>query len=468
VDLMEGLPRAARDRRDWNNALLYSVQSPPLVLGDLVIPPMSISSYTNQRAGPPGWIRAFDVRTGRRRWTFHTVPLPGEFGNDTWENGSWAEAGKVNPWPPLSADEELGYIYAPVATALPDHYGGHRPGDNLFADSLVCLDARTGKRVWHFQMVHHGLWDYDPPAAPNLLEIVVNGRRIKAVAQVTKQGFVFTFDRVTGAPVWPIVERHVAPSLVAGEASAPTQPIPRRPAPFEYQGVTEDDLVDFTPAIRAEALSAVEGFTLGALYTPPTLEGTIQRPGIDGGANWTGAAVDPESGVLYVPSRNAYSVVQLRRPGPGDGAATLDYIHAIGARTPRMASGLPLLKPPYSRVTAIDMNTGEHLWMRPLGDGGRYRGHPALRGVRRGALGGDPRPAPLVTKTMLVLALAGGGRNDGPRLVAYDTRSGRELGWTALPAPALGAPMTYLVGGRQFIAVTVMGDPPELIAYALP
>ena len=303
VDLMEGLPHAKRGSRDWLNALTYSVQSPPIVVRNTVIVPASISSFNINKEQIPGWTRGWDVRTGKLKWTFHTVPRPGEFGNETWEDDSWAYTGKVSGWTIYSADEELGYVYLPLNTAAPDYYGGHRLGDGLFGESLVCLDVETGKRVWHYQFVHHGLWDYDPPAAPNLLDVTVNGQRIRAVAQVTKQGFVFTFDRVTGRPIWPIEERPVPPSDVPGERAARTQPFPTKPAPFEYQGFTEDSLVDFTPEIRAMAREAVKGFRMGPLYTPPSLgtangnRGTLASPAAGGGANWSGAAVDPETGI---------------------------------------------------------------------------------------------------------------------------------------------------------------------------
>ena len=257
----------------------------------------------------------------------------------------------------MSADEELGYLYLPTNTAAPDYYGGHRLGDNLFAESLVCLDVETGERVWHFQMVHHGLWDYDNPAAPNLLDITVDGRHIKAVAQITKQGFTYTFDRVTGEPVWPIEERPVPPTTMPGEVASPTQPFPTKPPPFEDQGATIDDLVDFTAEIKQMAIEAVKPYKLGPLFTPQSLQGTLQRPGAGGGGSWSGAAVDPETGLLYVPSRNAMTVKHYSEPDPGEDA-TLRWIEARGQGTspPRMPQGLPLFKPPYSRLTAIDMN----------------------------------------------------------------------------------------------------------------
>ncbi len=472
LDLMRDIPRATRGDRDWLNALLYSVQSPPIVVGDTVITPMSISSYNISREAPPGWMRGFDTRSGRTKWTFHTIPQGDEFGNDTWGGDSWRVTGKVGVWSLMSADEELGLLYLPTNTAAPDYYGGHRPGANLFAESVVALDLETGDRVWHFQAVHHGLWDYDFPAAPSLVDIEVDGRPIKALAQVSKQGFMYVFDRVTGEPVWPIEERPVPTDTdIPGELVWPTQPFPTRPAPFEYQGATIDDLVDFTPEIRQIAVEAVEGFRLGPLFTPQSLTGTIQRPSTGGGANWSGAGVDPETGLLYVPSVNAFSVRNYRDPEPGEGA-TLNIIENRGAgtRQPTMPRGLPLFKPPYSRMTAIDLNTGEHTWMQPMGDGDRIRNHPLLRDLNLPAVGGDSsRAGPLVTKTLLIYALTTGGTTGGPRLVALDKATGEVLASVDLPRGAIGTPMTYQLDGRQYIALTVGGSPvPELVALALP
>ena len=405
------------------------------------------------------------------RWTFQTIPTKGEFGSDTWADGSNEYAGKVTVWTMMSADEELGHVYLPTNTTAPDYYGAHRLGDNLFAESVVALDINTGKRVWHFQTVHHGLWDYDNPAAPNLLDITVNGTRIKALAQITKQGYVYTFDRVTGKPVWPIDEKPVPPSDVPGEKASPTQPIPSKPAPFEYQGSNANDLADFTPEIRAMAEKAIQGFRTGPLFTPPSLEGTISRPGTTGGANWGGAAVDPTTGMIYIPSRNAHAVLRLARP-----EASLDsnllYMQTPG-RNPTMPEGLPLFKPPYSRMTAIDMNSGNHAWMVPTGTGERFRNHPRLKGLNLPALGGDSTfSGPLLTRTLLIFALTTGGSKGGPRLVAYDKASGQELASADLPGAAIGTPMTYLLDGKQYIAITVQGrtstDIPELSALNLP
>ena len=471
VDLMAGLPRASRGTRDYLNALTYSVQSPPIVVGDVVITPASISSLVVQKEQIPGWVRGHDARTGRLLWTFHTVPQPGEPAHDTWNGDSWRDAGKVTVWTAMSADAELGYVYLPTNTTAPDFYGGHRPGDNRHAESLVCLEAKTGRLVWGFQTVHHGLWDYDNPAAPNLIDITVSGAPVKAVAQITKQGFVYTFNRVTGVPIWPIEERPVPASEVPGERASQTQPMPTKPAPYEYQGVSIDDLADFTPEIHAHAVEAIKGFRHGPLFTPPSLQGTINRPGSVGGANWGGAAVDPETGMLYVPSRNGFSVTTLAAP---DAAlkSNLQFMQVSG-RSPRMPDGLPLFKPPYSRITAIDMHSGEHRWMVPAGTGERTRNLPALRALTLPPLGGDSTfSGPLLTKTLLFYALTSGGTAGGPRLVGYDKATGVERGSADLPGVAIGTPMTYQIGGRQYIALTVQGaartDPPQLVALALP
>lgn len=474
VDLTEGVPRANRDDRDYLNALLYSCASPPIVVGDTIITGQSIADKRISKEAVPGWVRAWDVETGEHKWDFHTIPLEGEFGNETWEADSWQYSGNTNVWTQMSADPELGYVYLPIGTPTNDFYGGHRLGDNLFAESLVCVNAETGERVWHFQTVHHGLWDYDLPAAPNLLDITVDGRDIKAVAQITKQGFVFVFDRVTGEPVWPIEEREVPPSDIPGEVASPTQPFPTKPAPFEYQGVSADDVIDFTPELKKLAQEELKQYKIGPLFTPPSLPqpggtvATIQRPGLGGGANWEGAAVDPETGILYVTSANAYSVMHMWEPDPKQGGS-LRYTHGGRGPYPRGPEGLPLFKPPYSRITAIDLNTGEHVWMAPLGNGDHIRQHPLLKDLDLPPLGGDGRGAPLLTKTLLIVPTQPGGRgSDAGQLTAFNKTTGAVVGVVDLPASAIGAPMTYEQDGRQYIAVTVSTSPPELLALALP
>ncbi|MYD88652.1 MAG: PQQ-binding-like beta-propeller repeat protein [Acidobacteria bacterium] len=476
ISLEEGIPRA----RDNPSRLPPPSRSPPLVVGDTIIVGSSVHDYLLRRENAPGFARAYDARTGRHKWDFHTVPQSAdEFGSETWLNEAWRYSGNTNVWGNIAADPELGYVYLPTSTPTSDYYGGHRIGDNLFAESLICVDLETGQRVWHFQMVHHGVWDYDNPTGPNLLDVTVDGRRVKALAQVTKQGFVYTFDRVTGEPIWPIEERSVATDTdLEGEVLSPTQPFPTRPAPFEYQGASIDALIDFTPEVRQMALEAVEGFRLGPLYTPLSLNGTIFRPSAGGGASWGGGAVDPETGVIYIPSRNAQSVMRFREPEPGEDS-NLRYVLSRGGaafleggnprRTPVMPQGLPLWKPPYSRMTAIDMNTGEHLWMTPLGNGDRVRNHPLLRDLDLPPLGGDSgRNGPLVTKTLLLYTLTAGGAGDGPQLVAYDKATGEALAAVDLPGGAIGTPMTYKLDGRQYIALTVGGEAPSLVAFRLP
>jgi quinoprotein glucose dehydrogenase len=487
VDAMVGLPRAVREDRDYLNALLYGIHSPPLVVRDKVIHGSQVADRRITKEAVPGWVRAWDVRTGEHTWDFHTVPdSADEFGADTWLNDSWRYSGNANVWSFLSGDNELGYVYLPTGTVTNDYYGADRPGDNLFSESIIAVDVETGQRVWHFQAVHHGLWDYDFPTSPNLLDVTVDGRDIKALVQVSKQGFVYAFDRVTGDPIWPIEERPVPTETnMPGEWVSPTQPFPTKPAPFEYQGVTIDDLVDFTPEIRAMAVEAVKPFRLGPLFTPTSRpvdggwQGTLMRPPDSGAATWAGAAVDPETGMLYVPSRNNAVVITLYEPDPALGA-TVAYTHGApeaeqlsGRRVPSragalMPQGLPLLKPPYSRMTAIDMNTGEHEWMVPLGDGDRYRNHPLLRDLNLPPLGGDGWGGPVLTKTLLISALSAGSSTGGPRLVARSKDTGAELGSVDLPTGAVGTPMTYQVDGQQYIALAIGGRPPEMIAFKLP
>jgi quinoprotein glucose dehydrogenase len=473
VDLLSGLGERATSFR-W-------AAPGPLVVGDVVV--IGGQGWTNSGTQvdlPPGDVRGYDVRSGALRWTFHVVPRPGEHGLDTWERESWKDTGSAKAWSLMSADEELGLVYVPLSSAANEWYGGQRPGANLYSDSLVCLDARTGARKWHFQMVHHDLWDYDNPTAPVLADITVNGRRIKAVIQVTKQAFAFVFDRVTGAPVWPIEERPVPTSTVPGEWTAPTQPFPTRPAPFDRQGLTDDDLIDFTPELKAEAREIAKQWTIGPMFTPPTVEGTapgdkkgtLYLPGWVGGANWGGAAVDPETGVLYVPSVT-FPWLGALVPGPGRFTYTqtrkrLDREPGPGPR------GLPITKPPYGRITAIDLNSGDHLWMTPNGDG--PRDHPALRHLNLPPLGQMGRAAPLLTRTLLFvtegsaagLSIPPGG--GGPRMRAFDKATGRVVATIDLPAGATGAPMTYLHEGRQYIVVAVADadHAPELVALTTP
>ena len=462
VDLIAGIPRARR-RAPIN----YSITSSPIIIRDVIVVGSAISDQPEYKEMPPGHVRGFDVHTGELLWTFHTIPQPGELGNDTWENGSWEYSGHANVWTLMSADEETGYVYLPIGSPTNDFYGGHRLGDNLFANSLVALDATTGKRVWHYQFVHHDIWDSDLPAAPNLIDITVDENRIKAVAQVTKHGFVFVFDRVTGEPVWPIEERAVSVSDVPGERASETQPFPTKPPAFDRQGLTIDDLIDFTPELRQEAISIVERHRYGPMFTPPSLsgegddatQGTINVPGYIGGANWEGAAADPETGILYVPSATIPSLSGMVEPQSSD--ATLNYVRNVTTRVG--PQGLPLTKPPYGRITAIDLNKGEILWQEPNGIGSpQVRSHPALVGVELPPLGGG-LDLVLVTKTLLLSAQPTPNESGFFPLVARDKLTGEVIAEIELPGRAIGPPVTYLFEGEQYIGVTVRGTPPELV-----
>jgi quinoprotein glucose dehydrogenase len=450
IDLTQGLGRPV-DRR------LYGVSSPPIICRDVVVMGSKVHDVPLAKEMPPGDVRGFDVRTGKQLWQFHSIPGEGEFGNETWEERSWKTAGAANVWALMSADEALGYVYLPFGTSANDHYGVKRPGNGLFGDSLVALDALTGKRVWHFQMAHHGLWDYDLPCAPNLIDVRVNGQPVKAIAQVSKQGFVYVFDRVTGRPIWPIEERPVPTSPVPGERSSPTQPFPTKPAPFDRQGIRQDDVIDFTPELRTQALAVLEKYNSGPLFTPPSLEKpTIAMPGIAGGASWSGAAFDPETGILYVSSITLPFAVTLTK-------SPLPDIGYFGRMTPvETLQGIPLWKPPYGRITAIDLNTGDHRWMAPAGDLAQQ--NPVLRQLGLSSLGRAARGHLLLTKTLLIVGQEGNTQREesvpresasqrgvtagtnfevhDPKLVAYDKTAGKVVGEVALPRNATGAPMT--------------------------
>jgi len=473
VDLSQDLGRPVAAR--WH----YGHTSPPVIVRDVVVVGSSVLGFPLREAMPTGDVRGFDVRTGRKLWAFRAVPGPGEVGHETWENDSWKTIGNTNVWTLMSADEELGYVYLPFSPPANDYYGGHRHGDNLFSDSLVCLDARTGRRIWHYQIARHDIWDYDLPAAPNLIDVTVNGQRVKAVAQVTKQGFVFVFDRVTGAPLWPIENRAVPQSSVPGEKTAATQPFPTKPPPVEIQGVRADDLIDVTPELRQQALEIVARYDHGPLYTPPGERGTILMPGIGGGPSWSGAAWDPETGMYYVTTRRSPFVVKLRQPSFESGDRYVGSFEGVGG-----PQQLPLFKPPWGSMVAIDMSSGEHRWRAPVGSG-RYQAIRHLNIPER--LGWPTRSFVLVTKSLLLVvqqgyqnrerpAPASFGRvvwdlnNLEPRLYAYDKASGRLLAEIPLPANAGGAPMTYMARGKQYVAFSVGGSnlTEELIALALP
>lgn len=469
VDLSQGL-RKPIDRQHYN------VNSPPTVCRDTIVVGSAVNDNPYTREMPPGDVRGYDVRTGRLKWVFHTIPQAGEYGVETWEDRSWTYSGNTNVWSMMSCDEEIGYVYLPVGTATNDWYGGHRLGDNLFADSLVALDVETGERIWHFQGVRHGVWDYDFASAPNLVDVTHDGRRLKVVAQVSKQGFVYVFDRTNGNPIWPMEEREVPASTVPGERLAPTQPFPTWPPPFERQGIAIDDLIDFTPELRSEAISIIEDYVTGPLFTPPIVAGangkvgTIQVPGILGGANWQGAGVDPDTGILYVPSSTYPSVTALRS---GSDSEDLDYLFNHWTREPPGPQGLPLLKPPYSRITAIDLNSGEIIWQIPHGEGPRSRVNQILGGgqdvgqlgtVMHGAINTNGL---LVTDTLLFA-------NEFVRpmgiMRAFDKDTGDMVLERRIDTAPVGSPVTYSHGGRQFIVFATGGrrHGSELRAYALP
>jgi quinoprotein glucose dehydrogenase len=476
--------------RDLERGLTHTWSGAPIVVGDIVAVGHTTNDTFDSMTAGRGDVRAYDVRTGKLAWIFHVIPQRGELGTDTWENESWAYTGHASVWSVFSADDELGLLYMPLSAPTNDMYGGHRLGANLFSQSLVAVDAKTGERVWHFQTVHHDLWDYDLPAAPVLMDIEVDGREIKAVAQVTKQAFLFVLDRVTGEPVWPIEEHPVPASNVPGERTAPTQPFPTKPPPFDLQGSGEENLIDFTPELRKEALEIVSRYTTGPLFTPPTIRndgpggnlGTIQMPGSQGGANWHGAAFDPETQRFYVPSMYSQFVADLEA---GDPAFT-DLRYVKGMRLWMGGpQGLPLFKPPYGRITAFDMRAGEIVWQVANGDG--PSDHPAIRHLNLPPLGNPGRAAPLLTRTLLFVGEGSDAmtvRNRiqpgqpletapsyaEPHFRAYDKATGAVVAELELPAGTTAAPMTYMHGGRQYIVVAVGGldEPPEWVALSLP
>ena len=455
IDLSLGLGREIDKRQ-------YGVVSPPLVTNDIVVVNSIINDGPTTKEMPPGNVRGFDPRTGDIVWMFETIPQAGAFGNETWKNGSWEYTGNTNSWTIMSADDELGIVYLPIGTPTNDWYGGLRHGDNLFAESLVAVEAKTGKRLWHFQMVHHGVWDYDLPAAPTLVDLTVEGKKIKAVAQISKQGFTYVFDRVTGDPVWPIIETPVPQSNVPGEKLSLTQPIPTKPPAFELQGLSDDTLVNFTPELRREAEQLIEQFDSGPLFTPPSLRGTINIPGWGGGGWWTGAAFDPDSGLFYIPSATIPIVVQLQEADPEK--SNLRYVRG-GAMNVGGPQGLPLTKPPYGRIVATNLNSGEQEWMIPHGEGIRQK-IIDMGILDPGPVGGPSRTGPLLTKTLLFVAQVDNGRN---LLRAFDKATGAVVHEIELPLPPQGSPMTYAVKGQQYLSIAIGGGPDSrLFTLSLP
>ncbi len=445
------------------NPKQYTNTSPPVVYRDLVILGNGAADRLVYKKDPPGDVRAFDAHTGKLVWTFHTVPMAGELGWRTWAGGSEKYTGHTNVWAPMTLDDQRGLLYLPVSTPSNDFYGGSRLGENLFAESLVCLDAATGKRRWHFQLVHHGLWDYDLASPPVLTRIQVRGSPMDAVVQLTKMGWAFVFDRVTGKPIWPITERPVPASDVPGEKAWPTQPAPSKPPPFADQGVTLDDAFDLTPELKSEARAELRKYRLGPIYTPPSMQGTFIRPGTSGGANWGGGAFDQSTGILYVRSSNRPSFVRIKKVGtpvPGE----LEAVFVGDTGFPTFHGGLPLIRPPYGHITAIDLNRGEIVWKVPFGDQSMLRSLPALKNARLpGRLGDIGAAGAIVTKGGLIFC------GDGEALRALDAADGRELWSYSLGRESTSTPMTYrTTDGHQFVVVaTGRAREQALIAFAL-
>jgi quinoprotein glucose dehydrogenase len=463
----------------------------------------------HSRKNVKGYVRGFDVRNGKRLWIFHTIPRPGEYGIDTWERDSWSYTGNTGVWGQISVDEDLGLVYLPVELPTGDYYGGDRPGKGLFGESIVAVELQTGKRKWHYQLVHHGLWDMDIPCAPILTDITINGRTVKALAQPTKQANLYVFNRETGEPIWPIEERPVPKGDVPGEWYSPTQPFPTKPPAYDNQGVSLDSLINFTPELHEEAVKLVSKYRIGPLFTPPSVSkpdgpiATITSPGSLGGANWPGGSYDPETHKLYVFSQSAIALLGLV-PTPGPSFSDMEYVQgtygveprpslpAGAAPPPRRVSpenapagggeggasltvrGMPLLKPPYGRITAYDMDKGEILWQVAHGETpDNVRNNPALKGLNIPRTGQNGLVGVLTTKSLVIageplFTTTPNGR--GAMLRAYDKASGKEVGAVFMPAPQSGSPMTYMLDGQQYIVIAVSGNgfPGELIAYRLP
>lgn len=455
--------------------------APPIVVGNSVIVGSKIFDYVSKNVSPPGHVRAYDAHTGKFKWRFNTIPKQGEPFTETWEDESWKTAGNTNVWSFMAADPELGLVYLPTSTPTNDYWGGKRKGDNLFAESIVAVNADTGERAWHFQTVHHGVWDYDIASAPNLVDIVVDGKKIKAVAQVSKTAFTYVLDRATGEPVWPIEEKAVPQSSVPGERTSLTQPHPTKPPPFDRHGVTEDDLIDFTPELKAEALEIASELLLGPIFTPPIVpgeggkRGTYVVPGAGGGASFPGASFDPDTNILYVESQTRPTGMSVVSPDQNDAdfSYVIAYVRAGGPQ------GLPLLKPPYRRITAIDLNKGEFAWQIPFGNG--PINHPALKDLNLGPLGSSfsdvvAEGGILVTKTLLITYISkrdqdGDPEAKGSYLWALDKSTGEIVGEVAVDARLHGAPMTYMQDGRQYIGVAAGGRGElvqQLVTFALP
>ncbi|MBZ5607030.1 MAG: PQQ-binding-like beta-propeller repeat protein [Acidobacteriia bacterium] len=524
VDLKVGMVTGASQQIDLETGEA-GLHSTPLVVKDVVIVGSSFKegmtpiTHNNTK----GLVRAYDVHSGKLLWTFNTIPRPGEFGNDTWENGSWANNGNTGVWTQMTVDEDLGLVYLPVEDPTSDYYGGHRPGNNLFGDSLVCVDLRTGQRKWHFQVVHHPIWDFDLSSAPILADINVNGQAIKAVALPSKQAFLYVFDRVTGKPVWPIEERPVQQSDVPGEKTSPTQPFPTKPPAYARNFLkVPDDLIDFTPEMRNQAKDVLARYRVSGMFNPPLagdgkgLLGAINVGNAGGGTNWPGAGYDPETHIVYAQASNsAASGLSVRKPpegfsdlsyfagrgdqpfrealGPGFGTAAdspLATKRPPAPPTPPPAAaaggggggfglnvqGLPIMKPPYGVISAINLNRGDIQWQVPYGETpDNVRNNPALKGINIGNTGQPGSVGLLVTKTLVILGDSQltnppGGHPRGAMLRAYDKATGKEVGAVFMPAPQSGSPMTYMANGKQYIVIAISGGAfsGEYLAFSLP
>ena len=453
--------------------------SPPIVVNGVVVVGNSAEQGYNQSRieNVPGDMLGYDARTGEFLWKFNVIPQPGEYGHETWENDAWQYTGDISSWAPLSADLELGLVYIPTNGVTIDYYGGHHPGDNLYGTSLIALDVRTGERAWHYQLVHHDIWNFDTPTAPILLDVMTDQGPTAIVVQPTKQGLVYTFNRETGEPIWPIEELPVPASIVPGEKLSETQPFPTKPAPFDMQGLSEDTLVDFTPEIRAQAIAAVAEFQMGPVFNPPLHRdnplGKISAMICPSGSvNITHPSVaDPVTGILYVTSRSGCSSRSLVTGAEADtyyeaptGVTLSQYAAGRGGPTPRHPLGIPLWKPPYSRITAIDMNTGEHLWMIPTGETpARIANLPELQGVDIGNTGTGNAVPMVATATLLIYSDV---TSDGtPQLFAIDKATGAEVGRVEVPAASRYGMSTWIHEGHQYV---ILQTGSSLTAMALP
>lgn len=464
IDLSQGLV--------WPvNKLHYTETSPPVVYKNIVIVGNGVGDRLVYRHDPPGDVRGFDAHTGKQLWSFHTIPQGTEPGTETWGNNSWKYTGHTNVWAPMTLDPVRGLLYLPVSTPSNDFYGGNRVGNDLYGETLVCLDATTGAQKWHFQIVHHGLWDYDLASPPTLLTIRGNGKQIDAVAQETKEGFIFTFDRVTGKPVWPIKERPVPASDVLGEQASPTQPFPSKPPAIAPQGVTDADAFDLTPELKAEAIAEFKKYRTGPLFTPPSYKGTLMLPGMLGGGNWGGGAYDPETGLLYVKTTNVAHIARVKQPDPKHSdpqrasEIDADWTGDLAGTNATFHGGLPLTKPPYGLLTAVDMSKGTIQWQVPCGDWPQLRKNPALANLKLPDQLGVAGPSgPVVTLGGLVFA--GGG---DAALHAYDKATGKELWRGQLPTASHSTPMTYRTSeGKQYVVIAAgIGSNAVLTAYSL-